>query len=199
MTKVKSEPNWLDRLRASPMGLAATAVAAVLVGAAATTEAADKLMILSGFKPNALQVSEEDARGRFSRDLTRSAWRRLFWTRRVLLSAEAEFPEQEKNDIWASYMKAVDDWNSDLMVNIIQLQRYYGPEKRGQLEGGIQLQFGRIHYCLEALRHPEGKVKCQLSANRDLKAYEAAVDRLNADLYCFASGLPEKNAPPGSC
>lgn len=183
---------WLRSLKGSTLGLSVTAIAGILIGAAATTDAVDKLLIWGGLKPNALELAQDDARGRFSRDITRAAWRRLFLMRRLLLAFRSDFLEDEKDEIWRSYLKSLEEWNSDLMVNILSLQRYYGTEKRDQFERQIQGQFGRIHNCLESLRHPEGKVACRISPTRDLNSIAAAIDRLNASLYLFVSGLPDK-------
>jgi hypothetical protein len=60
------------------------------------------------------------------------------------------------------------------------------------LKGLIQRSFGQIHYCLEALRHPNGKVKCAITADRNTKEIDAAIDRLNSSLYFFVSGLPDR-------
>jgi hypothetical protein len=91
----------------------------------------------------------------------------------------------------------LEEWNSDLMVNILSLEKYYGAEKSAEFEGSIQRGFGQVHYCLEGLRHPEGKINCALSPTRDLKSIEAGIDRLNSALYCFVSGLPDKDS--GRC
>src|SRR5262245_2925878 len=88
MAKQDPEARWFVRLRSSPVGLTVSALVALLIGAAAATDAFDKLLIWSGVKPNALQLAEDNDRGRFSRDLTRSAWRRLFWMRRQVLAMQ---------------------------------------------------------------------------------------------------------------
>lgn len=192
MTNPETEATWLSRIKSTRIGLTVTAVAGLLIAAAATTDATDKLLIWTHIEPDALQLAENNARGQFSRDLTQSAWRRLFWMRRLVLAAEAKFTDQEKNEIWASYLKSLEEWNSNLMINILSLQRYYGSARRQLFERKIQHDFGEIHYCLEALRHPAGTMSCKLSTDRDPKAIEGAIDRLNSVLYCFVSGLPDE-------
>jgi hypothetical protein len=62
MEKTEQEAKWFGRLRASPIGLTITAIAALLIGTAAVTDATDKLLVWSGLKPNALQLAEDNAR-----------------------------------------------------------------------------------------------------------------------------------------
>jgi hypothetical protein len=161
--QTEPEAKWLARLKRSRVGLTVAAIAVLLSGAAAFTDATDKLLVWTGVRPNALRLAEDDAKGQFSRNLTRAAWRRLFWMRRFVLAAQADFPEQEKNETWAAYLKALEEWNSDLMVNILTLEKYYGAEKGAEFESSIQRGFGKVHYCLEGLRHPEAKLNCDLS------------------------------------
>ena len=190
--QTEPEAKWFARLKRSRIGLTVAAIVVLLSGAAAFTDATDKLLVWTGVRPNALRLAEDDVNGQFSRNLTRAAWRRMFWMRRLVLASQADFPEQEKNETWAAYLKAVEEWNSDLMFNILTLEKYYGAGKRAEFELGIQRGFGQVHYCLEGLRHPEGKITCALSPTRDVKSIEDGIDRLNSALYCFVSGLPDK-------
>ncbi|WP_205215856.1 hypothetical protein, partial [Azospirillum brasilense] len=67
-------------------------IAAVITFGKDMIDFADKLQVLLGFKPDSLQIAAEDAKGRFSRELTRSAWKRMFWMRRYGLAVEDGLP-----------------------------------------------------------------------------------------------------------
>src|SRR5262245_26450815 len=65
--KIEVQPSWLAKLNQSPWALTIVVVGGILTGLAASTEAIDKLMLFVGAKPNALQLSRDDERARFSR------------------------------------------------------------------------------------------------------------------------------------
>lgn len=193
MQKKAAQDDGLTRLRNSRLALAAVAIAGVLGGIASTTEAVDKITIWVGLKPNALQLARDHEKTQFSRDLTRAAWGRLFLMRRYLTGAQNNFSDAQREKEWERYSNALDEWNRDLMVNILLLQQLYGASKRKEFEERIQPAFGDLHRCLESLRHPSADLQCPLSASKDLAAIEKAINRLNAQLYCFVSGLPDKD------
>jgi hypothetical protein len=194
MQEKVAQGDRLTRLRSSRLGLVAIVLAGVLGGIASTTEAVDKIAIWVGIRPNALQLARDHEKAQFSRELTKAAWSRLFLMRRYLLGAKNNYGEAQREKEWERYLTALDEWNRDLMVNILSLQQLYGTSKRREFEERIQPAFGHLHDCLEALRHPSSDWQCPLSATRDIAAIEKGMDRLNAQLYCFVSGLPEKGA-----
>jgi hypothetical protein len=175
------------------MGLTIAALVGLLAGIATTTEAVDKILIWVGLKPNALQLAKDDERARFSRELAKAAWNRLFVMQRYVSAVKQNYPQIEQDKEWERYIAALLDWNRDLMFNILSLQQYYGTAKRNEFEYGIQPQFGQLHSCLAILRRPSPKVRCPLSETNDIAVIESGFETLNNDLYCFVSGLPDKN------
>ncbi|WP_424361368.1 hypothetical protein [Methylocystis parvus] len=190
----KDEAEWFKRLRTSPLGLSVTAIGLILIGVGSFSDSIDKVLVSVGLRPNALRLAEDDARGQFSRELARSAWRRLFWMRRLVLSEKANFPEAEKSETWAAYLKSLEDWNAELMVYIMTIKKYYGDAKALEFQRDVQSKFGKIHYCLEAVRHRTDVIECSVSKEKSLDKINNSIDDLNASLYCFASGLPSKNS-----
>jgi hypothetical protein len=93
---------------------------------------------------------------------------------------------------WERYATVFEEWNRDLMVNILILQQQYGTTKRDQFENIIQPGFSSVHECLEGVRRPSTTIACPLSATHDIKVINGSLDRLNQDLYCFVTGLPER-------
>jgi hypothetical protein len=140
------QANWFRRLQRSPWTLAIVAVGAVLTGLAAWTQAIDTLLLFTGIKPNALQLARDDERARFSRELTRAAWNRLFAMRRYVSTVEAGYPALDQDRTWERYASIFEEWNRDLMVNILSLeQHYHGYGKREEFEKVILPAFTTIH------------------------------------------------------
>ncbi|WP_188261985.1 hypothetical protein [Azospirillum tabaci] len=199
--------NLILKLRQKPEIAAVVAISGLIVAAVSfgkdVLDLADKAQVQLGLKPDSLQIANEDAKGKFSRELTRSAWRRMFWMRRYGLAVEDGLPTQDRKDTWESYLKVLDEWNADLMVNIMLINKYYGLEKRRFFEQKIQPQFGELHSCINRLHYKEIYEKknsstCKFSGQNSEEEIQNAVefrkrlDSLNIDLYCFVSGLDAK-------
>jgi len=184
---------WLDKIKESTLGLTVAGAFGLLVGVASTTEAIDKLAVWTGLKANALQLAKADEKAAYSTQLTRAAWHRLFLMRRYVLAVKSNFSEGDRAKEWDKYSISLEAWNRDLMVNILSLSQYYGEAKRNEFENTIQPAFGKIHYCLEGLRYPSSGPICKVSSTRDIAAIERALDSLNGQLYCFVSGLPDRD------
>jgi hypothetical protein len=204
----KSEPQarWFRRLRRSPWGLTIAAIGGILTGFAAATTAFGNLAEFVGLKQsaqqNALMVARDDERARFSRDLTRAAWHRYSAMNRYVSTVEAGYSAADQDRAWERYAAVFEEWNRDLMVNILSLEQHYpGTAKRDQFENVIQPAFGRLHECLEGLRRPTTTIICKLSSTRDIQVINKELTRLNQDLYCFVTGLPNANLKdaPQSC
>jgi hypothetical protein len=116
-SKSQPEAKWFYRLRRSRWGLSIVAAGGILTGLAASTDAINKLLVFTGIKPNALQLAREDERTRFSRDLIRAAWFRLFVTRRYVTTIQLGYGAVDQDHAWERYVAAVEEWNRDLMVN----------------------------------------------------------------------------------
>src|SRR5919197_4333395 len=143
------QPDWFRRIQRSPWAITILAVGAVLTGLAAWTQAIDTLLIFTGIKPNALQLTRDDERARFSRDLTRAAWYRLSAMRRYVSTVEAGYPAVDQDRAWERYAAIFEEWNRDLMVNILSLEQHYqGYGKREEFERVILPSFTTIHGCL---------------------------------------------------
>src|SRR5262245_55335088 len=128
--------------------------------------------------------------GPASREFTRAAWHRLFAMQRYVSMVEAGYPANDQDRAWERYAAIFEEWNRDLMVNILSLEQHYSAYgKRDEFENMIQPAFGRIHACLEGLRRPGTTIACSLSDTRDIKIIKEALDSLNQHLYCFVTGL----------
>lgn len=198
----RPRPRTKDRLffrRITWIRVVLAFLAGTLVALASTVNAVDRLMIWFKFAPDALQLAHEDARARFSREFVRAAWGRWFLMQRYISAIEIELSPEDKSKIWARYLEARDEWNRDLMVNILSIDQFYGADKRYLFEGPIQSIFGSLHACLASLHYERPQVACPISKSRELKAIKDQHERLNFLLYCFATGLSEKSKAISDC
>jgi hypothetical protein len=197
-----SEPKWMSTLRRSwPVAILVTLVA-VFAGIKDISEGYEKLLVTLHLKPAALDRAQDTARGQFSDNLTRAAWKRLFWTRRYASSIEFKMSEADIAEIWEGYMAAVEEWNDNIMVNILGLRHYYGNMKRIEFEDGIVPFVNSIHECILKMRFPaaykdETNRLCKFPRYDNplppnTQAILGAVNSLNSQLYCFVTWLDTK-------
>lgn len=175
---------------------------AVFGGYKEISEGAKEILVALHLKPDALELAQDTARSQFSDNLARTAWKRLFWTRRYLTAVELSLSETDQTEIWKGYIASVEDWNDNLMVNIMGLRHYYSEEKKSAFEIGILPMENSIHSCLLRIRYPSaysknGRNQCTFpgsqrstTANIDIIGQEN--DALNSQLYCFVAGLDRK-------
>lgn len=139
-------------------------------------------------------MAQAGEKEKFSRDLTKAIWYRLYMTRKILIAqTKTNVTDAEKEKAWDHYQTMLDDWNRDLMVNILSLSRFYGRTKSVQFEHLIQTRFVAINECLELIRRPVGETFCMARYNQDLRGLERYIDDLDAKLYCYVSGLPNSD------
>jgi len=201
-TDNNNEPRWLGVVRRSWPVAVLVAIVAMFGGIKDVSEGFDRLLIMLHLKPDALELARDTARGQFSDDLTRTAWKRLFWTRRYASAVEFKLSDAETTEIWKGYMGAVEEWNENLMINIMGLGRYYNLRKSSEFEDGIVPLMNSIHSCILKLRYAaaytgeDGKtcrfpyVGSPLPPNTQAILGEA--NALNSQLYCFVNGLGRK-------
>jgi hypothetical protein len=169
----------------------------------------DKTQVALGWKPDQLQLARSNEKGVFSRHLVEVAWRRVFWMRRYGLAVEDGLPISTRDIDWDNYLKVLETWNAELMVNIIQLQVFYGTEKSRTFQYDIQRQFGVLHGCLNRLHFREAyaarnDAPCRIPGHvggddiQNAVALRHGLDTLNVRLFCFATGLtPQGDACRG--
>jgi hypothetical protein len=192
MKPEKSAFAWIEQLMNSKIAFSLGAIAVFLTWLLSTVDTVDKLLVAVHLREPHLAVTESDKRSEFSRAFIRSAWLRLYLMRRVLMVQIPGYPQTAKDKEWDSYKVALDNWNADLMINILSFQQFYGDGKRYEFENILQPTFAGIHYCLESVNSPELKLPCEISNPPDPAKLRKALDLLNVNLYCFASGLDEK-------
>jgi hypothetical protein len=184
------------------------------IGVGNVVEAIDKTLVFFHVKPNALEIARDDERSKFSRDLMRLLWRRLAAMDKYRVKATDEsFSQAERDSAWQGYVSVFDEWQGELMLNIISLKKYYGDEKSSVFEGetaeiledktaGIQGHFNLYHNCLERIRTKNSDFQCkavEIDQNGDLTErslckLETMAKIINGNIYCFITGLPKDKA-----
>ena len=137
------------------------------------------------WKPRQLRLTEESARGEFSRRLTELAYRRIFWANNYVGRIKRKAQAVDIDIAWNNYMNTVGDWSVTLVGNRLQLSEFYGSEKENEFNTVVDDGLKSIHASLITLRYPD-------SSPEDLDAVFQKIDKVNEDVYFFASGLREK-------
>ena len=163
------EASWFRALRRSWLGLTIASIAVIFVGFANLTDAIDKALVFFHLKPDALDLARDDERSRFARELMRLAWQRLATMNKYRVMVEREYPQSEQDTAWQQYAAVFDEWNRDLMANIIGLEQEYNQGKSSQFENRIQPAFTQLHDCIQGMRRPSDKIPCFLSLSHDNK------------------------------
>ena len=165
-------------------------VGMTIVALAQFSDSVDRLLIALRLRPDALSLALEGQRDDVSRQLTAQAWRRFFWARAYLArsSRGAAVPDSEKDEAWHKYIDASADWNSNIMIYILAVDKFYGHAKSVELEGSLQRQLGAMADALRDVRYPAACFS-QPKEQANIAAANAAIDVENANFYAFVSGF----------
>lgn len=177
-------PAWIRRRPVLALVLFA---AAVILAIIAASERAQILLRLRTEK--ALALARGTDKGQISRDLARSAWRRIHWARVFTFRMAVNAPQSDVDLAWNKFGDASDEWNANLMINIQALAEHYpGTGKREQFEFEIQSRWLGISQLVFDLRYrtPTDKEAKQ----RLIDDIQARTDTLNSVLYEFVLGEP---------
>jgi hypothetical protein len=148
-------------------------------------------------KSDALLLADQTAKSDFSRQLTRIAWRRMFWARQFVARKNLDMPAADQDSAWSKYYEATADWNENLMVFYQALETYYPhSNKRSALEGDLQSRWSEIHRNLIVLRYPtlaQDKEKQRIlgfdvdhsDSPRSAPAVAKMIDEFNPVMYFF--------------
>jgi hypothetical protein len=157
-------------------------------------------------KSPVLRLAEKTARSDFSERLTRLAWRRLYWGRLAAQRVVDEAPIGDIDAGWSAYINAAADWNAEVMILIVGLQKHYGLERRRYFEDTILNQFDafddalrkvRLSAAMRKLRAAQAPDDVERDQLRVLSTHvKSRYDELNTILYdfalCFQPGKAEQ-------
>jgi len=118
---------------------------------------------LDVIKSPSLRLAENTARSNFSDGLTRLAWRRMYWGRLAAQRVVDEAPLSEIDAAWSSYINASAEWNAEVMIFIVGLERYYGSQRRYDFEDRILGLFNEFDEALRGVRRSRIMTKLKAS------------------------------------
>jgi hypothetical protein len=147
-------------------------------------------------------LAESSAKSVFSGQLSQRAWRRLFWAANFRARVINAAPIEDIDSSWKSYVDADADWNANIMISIVGLDRYYGRKRADQLEETIQNLFVQLDDALARLRNSQmvrsiraGRTPTdQEKAEAEGLAAQARdfAQRLNVELYVLVRCIAPK-------
>ncbi|MGY6123755.1 hypothetical protein ACW9YQ_34545 (plasmid) [Paraburkholderia strydomiana] len=180
----------LHTLRNNKLVAVALIVGMTIVALAQFSDSVDKLLVALKVRPDALSLAREGQRDDVSRQLTARAWRRFFWARAYLarVGRGAVVPDAEKDEAWHKYIEASAEWNSNIMIYILAVDRFYGHGKSAELEGSLQQSLGAMADRLVAVRYPAPN-RSESQQRADIAAATASIDAANSGFYAFVTGF----------
>lgn len=120
---------------------------------------------------------ETDAATKVFDEVSRLMDRRLYRTRQVLWALQRNLPDADTDQKWSDYRTVLYEWNDNLNRNLALVERYFGDEMRGQLEGDIHYSLRSIGDKLETYRRERVKDPALLESAADL------ADQANNSIY----------------
>jgi len=176
----------LDQLRRS---WAFAWLAALVLGLAHlkdATEGYERMMVLLGYKPDALAIAATNEKGVFAREFSEVAWRRLFWARAIVGRIHHARPQDEVLEAYKAYVLASEVWATKMMTFVTYTDRFHGPAKAAELEMSVVSAMNNVSDQIVALR------KAPAPGPAEIGAANAAIDAANAASFHFVRGFSPK-------
>jgi hypothetical protein len=201
------EPPWARRIRKSVFAFIFFTAGLLLGKAFDLADGAGKLYDRFFKEPEAFVLADRTAKSVFSDQLALRAWRRLFWARNFNARVETGAPLGDVDHSWNEYINSDADWNANLMISIVGLERHYDQTRAQYLEGPVQDKFRYLDQILGTLRRSsyikalrDGRMPSDqdiTGAKATTAQVEIAIRVVNAQLYqlvrCIA---PQKKDAP---
>jgi hypothetical protein len=144
---------WMDTIRRSALFVTAIFLITIAVRINDFIDFSETALERMNFiKSPTLRLAENTARSDFSERLTRMAWRRLYWGRLAGQRIIDEAPIGDIDVAWSTYINASAEWNTEVMILIVGLEKYYGAARRQFFEGQILNLFNAFDDALRAIR-----------------------------------------------
>jgi hypothetical protein len=185
---------WVSRIKNHKVLAAVLIIGIAVITLANFTDAVGKILVFAKLRPDALTLARDSTRDEFSRQLTRSAWKRLFWSRVYLTRMKLGASQQEREEAWRKLLESAEDWNVNAMIDIDGLDYYYGSKKTQQFEVSIQPQFDAITTSIRNIRYAVIQ-KGEEAPEAEIKRIEDLIDSLNVELYVFVRGFRAPTSP----
>lgn len=176
----------LDKLRKSWLFAWIAAVVLALTHLKDAAEGYEKVLVLSGAKPDALAVASINERGAFAREFSEAAWRRIFWARAVVGRAQNGWKQEDVGEAYRHYLAATELWQTKLMTFIIYTEHFHGAAKAIDLEKLVVPAMNTLSEEVSAVKSPTQK------SQTDFVRAHGAIDAANEATFYFVRGFSEK-------
>ena len=160
-------PRWLAEMFKTRWYVAAAAVAVIIANLSPIFDTISNLAAWFR-KSDAFVLAEHSEKSEFSNNFAQQAWRRLFWADIFSDRVKNGASIKDIDDAWTAYMTANADWNANLMIWIVGLERYYDVKRSGQIEADIQPRFLALSEDLGKLRRSALVAKIRKADKEDL-------------------------------
>ena len=204
---IEGELKWLRQLRLSTFAVVCIAVGALVTQVTPIIEGLSRLYDRYLKEPEAFVLADVSAKSAFSDQLAQCAWRRLFWASNFRARVVNEAPLADIDASWKAYIDADAEWNANLMIAIVGLDRFYDTKRSIHLEGTVQSLFAALDDELAALRN-SGVIKAlresrnpsdqeKESARLLSERVKAPSEKVNFELYALARCItPPRESTP---
>jgi hypothetical protein len=197
-----NEPGWLRKLKRSAFAIVCAFAGALFINLTTIFEAMTKMYDHYCGVPEAFELADRSAKSTFSDQLSQRAWRRLFWATNFNLRVQNVAPLADID----SYVDADADWNANIMIAILGLERFYDVKRSDVLEREIQSLFSKLDDELaqlrnsdvvKALRDGRKPTDKELDATKEIsKRAKSAQDEVNYALYELVRCIPAPVSSP---
>jgi hypothetical protein len=202
-----SEPKWLRQFRLSTFAVVFIAVGALVAQVTPIIEGLSRLYDRYFKEPEGFVLADRTAKSVFSDELAQRAWRRLFWANNFRARVVNIAPLADIDASWKAYIDADAEWNANLMIAIVGLDRFYDTKRSVRLEGTVQSLFAALDDELAALRNSEVIKALRESRNPNNQEKEsarllservkAASEKVNIELYALVRCIkPPRDSTP---
>ncbi len=157
----------------------------------------DTLQNFGLLKSQPFRLAEYTNRSNFTDNLTRMAWRRMHWGRLAAKRIQDEAPLGDIDSAWSAYINATADWNAEVMIFIIGLEKYYDLARRLYFEDSVLPLFAGFDEALGNVRRSQVMRKLRASQtpneadraefDRLYMGVTSGYDALNIAMYDFAN------------
>ncbi len=192
----------------NPFAAVIVLITGIVIGASQIPDAVNKLLVTFGVKPDALTLANNDAKSGLTRNLIELGYKRIFWIqnyyaryKRIELEIDSLGQSEnksaqiinrmvEKSDInlaWNEYIKTVEGWSMNLVINQQLIGKYYSDEK-SQTFDQIHNEFQQIHEKLVSVRY---KSMYKNETAKIFSEIKTDTEMLNTKLLFFVTGLEE--------
>lgn len=151
-TAIMQRASWREVMKQSSLVVIASFAGAAFASGFDIADKVLKLAERSGWvQSEAFVLAINSDRSRFSDALTRNAWKRLILADLFARRVQDGISSAGIEEAWKAYIQSLIEWNADLMVYIVGLEKYYDERKSREFEMRIQNEFREVDSLVRAV------------------------------------------------